>query len=411
MSAPAARGAGEAAATSFDPWELADTFLSDVRDPHSLLAEHRSRGEVIAGTPFEEVNRAARGAPLFTVLSHDACQQVLRDPATFSSDLYADITGVVMGHTILEMGGEEHRTHRLLVSPAFRRTVLGRWERELVRVVADELIDRIADRGRADLVRDLTFALPVRVIARILGLPDQDYAQFARWSIELLSFALNPTRGLAASAALRDYFSAVLAERRAAPADDLISDLAVASIEGQALTDEEIYAFLRLLLPAGVETTYRSSGNLIHALLTHTDQLAALRADRGLLPAAIEEGLRWEPPILFVMRRVTRDCELAGVAIPADSVVSVSIGAANRDPAHVVAADRFDIRRPNPRHLTFGEGPHICLGMHLARLETRVAVDRLLDRLPDLRLDPDGKDAYIGGVFFRSPLALPVRWD
>lgn len=407
MTAPVSREA----VSSFDPWELADTFLSDVRDPHSSLAEHRASGDVIEGTPFEEVNRAARGAPLFTALSHDACQQVLRDPATFSSDLYAEITGVVMGHTILEMGGDEHRTHRLLVSPAFRRTVLARWERELVRVVADELIDRIVEQDRSDLVRDLTFALPVRVIARILGLPDRDYAQFARWSIELLSFALNPQRGMAASAALREYFSGVLAQRREAPADDLISDLAVAQIEGQVLSDEEIYAFLRLLLPAGVETTYRSSGNLMHTLLTHTDQLSALRSDRGLIPAAIEEGLRWEPPILFVMRRATRDSELAGVAIPAGAVISVSIGSANRDPAYVDDPDRFDVRRPNPRHLTFGEGPHICLGMHLARLETRVALEQLLDRLPNLRLDPDGKDAYIGGVYFRSPLALPVLWD
>ena len=182
----------------------------------------------------------------------------------------------------------------------------------------------------------------------------------------------------------------------------------MAELDGERLDDEEIFSFLRLLLPAGVETTFRSSGNFIHALLTHPDQLDALRLDRSLMPQAIEEALRWEPPLLITSRVVTRDTELRGIPVPAGANVTVMLGAANRDPDRYREPDRFDIFRDPKQHISFGHGPHMCLGMHLARMETRVAVDALLDRLPDLRLDPEGDDPHIHGQIFRSPTALPA---
>jgi cytochrome P450 len=308
------------------------------------------------------------------------------------------------------MDEPEHRHHRGLVAEAFRHKTLARWESELVTAVVDELIDAFVDRatGSAELVREFTFPFPVQVIARILGLPRSDYPRFQRWSLELISVGTDWDRGIAASEKLRDYFKQIVDERRAEPADDLISDLAHAEIDGHTLSDEEIFAFLRLLLPAGVETTYRSSGNLLFGLLTHPDQLDAVRADRSLVPQAIEEGLRWEPPLHGIARVATVDTELGGVAIKAGAVLSVAIGAANRDETRYPEPDRFDIFRDPQQHIAFGFGPHMCLGMHLARMETRVAVDALIERLPDLRLDPDGDDPHIHGQIFRSPTSLPV---
>jgi cytochrome P450 len=163
-----------------------------------------------------------------------------------------------------------------------------------------------------------------------------------------------------------------------------------------------------LLLPAGAETTYRSSSNLLCGLLNDPDQLDALRTDRSLVRPAIEEGLRWEPPLTSIARTATRDVELCGVAIPEGSVVTVCLGAANRDPARWDDPDCFDVRRLPKPHLSFATGPHTCLGLHLARMETSVALNALLDRASGLRLDPEAEDVHVTGFTFRAPRALPV---
>jgi cytochrome P450 len=277
-------------------------------------------------------------------------------------------------------------------------------------VVVHELIDRFAPRGRAELAREFTFAFPVQVIARIMGLPRSDYVRFQRLSIELLNVVYDWDRGIAASASLKTYFTEILAERRRNPRDDLISMLAESEIDGARLTDDEMFAFPLLILPAGVETTYRASGNLLVAMLTQPALLDALRADRGMLRGAFEEALRWEPPITTVVRTAVRDCELGGVAVTPGTNVSVSVAAANRDPMRYPDPGRFDPTRRNIAHLTFGGGPHLCLGMHLARTEATVAINALLDRLPDLRLDPNVPPPRVVGMAFRSPAALPVEF-
>jgi cytochrome P450 len=422
--------ATEPATEQYDPYEAFGDLAGDVRDPWPDLAAARRLAPVQKTSIFalEGVEAPPDLPDEYTVYSYDLVSQVLRDNHTFSSEVYAAMMGPVMGHTILEMDEPEHRRHRSLVAEAFRQKTLARWESELVSAVVDELIDSLVgggggmasaagsggmasaagSGGRAELVRQFTFPFPVQVIARILGLPRRDYPRFQRWSLELISVGTDWDRGIAASEKLRDYFKQIVDLRRAEPADDLISDLAHAEIDGHTLSDEEIFAFLRLLLPAGVETTYRSSGNLLFGLLTHPDQLDAVRADRALLPQAIEEGLRWEPPLHGIARVATVDTELGGEAIKAGAVLSVAIGAANRDETRYPDPDRFDIFRDPQQHIAFGFGPHMCLGMHLARMETRVAVDALIDRLPGLRLDPDGDDPHIRGQIFRSPTALPV---
>lgn len=387
-----------------------DAVSGDVRDPYTELARLRREEPVqridMSAMPGEE------GKPVFIVYRYQEVQQMLRDNETFSSAIIIDAFGDVLGkHVMLGMDEPEHGRHRSLVSKAFSQKTLAGWEDELVGKVGNELIDVFADRGRADLVKEFTFPYPTQIIAGLLGLPRADYPEFQRWSISLLSFTINPERGRAASQALQEYFTPILAARRQDPRDDLISGLAQADIDGEHLSDEEIFSFLRLLLPAGVETTYRSLGNMLFGLLSSPEQLEAVRADRSLLPQAIEEAVRWEPPLLMITRVATRDTELAGISIPAGSSVMPMLGAANRQDDRFPDPDSFDVFRERKPHIGFGHGPHVCLGMHLARLEMRVALNLLFDRLPNLRMDPDANDPHIRGQVFRSPTSLPVLFD
>jgi cytochrome P450 len=399
---------------TFDPFELEDTVSGNIRDPYPRMAELRREspvhvGPIDLGDGPNEVD-PSKPQPV-TVFGFDESVQVLRDNDTFSSTVYEGIMGAVMGRTILQMDEPEHRLHRAMVSPTFRSKVLEQWEGDLVQRVVNELIDRFADRGTADLVQELTFNFPVQVIAAILGLPRSDFPRFQRWAIEITSVASNWERGMAASLALRDYFAGVLEERRRQPADDLISELVVAEVDDRVLDDEEIYSFLRLLLPAGVETTYRASGNMLYGLLTNPDQLERVRSDRTLVPDAFEETIRWEPPVTVILRRATRDTEVGGVAVEKGADVALLLGSANRDERKYDHPDDFDVFRASRQSVGFGFGVHVCLGMHLARMETRVAINTLFDRLPDMRLAPEpGQDLHIKGMAFRSPIALPVAF-
>jgi cytochrome P450 len=387
-----------------------------VRDPYPVYHELRRESPIWEGHIWQRL-----GLPLrfpvdqlprsFSALGHDAAAEVLRDGERFSSSIYARSIELVMGRTILGMDEPEHGLYRKLLQKGFTRSALERWESEAIRPVVGALVDGFAERGSADLLRELTFPFPVTVIARMLGLPERDLERFHRWALHLISIGFDGQRALEASAALGEYFGGILAERRREPRDDLISVLGRATLDDRGLSGDEIVSFLRLLLPAGAETTYRSSSNLLFGLLSHPDQLEALRRDRSLIPQAIEEGLRWEPPLSLIVRIATRDTEVAGVAIPAEASVGINVAAANHDESRYEEPERFDIFRRPRQHLAFGFGPHRCLGMHLARIETQVVLETLLERLPGLRLDPDAEDVHIRGLVFRSPNALPVRFD
>jgi cytochrome P450 len=345
----------------------------------------------------------------YTVYRHDDVSHVLRDNVTFSSSTIRELMQFVMGpYVLVGLDEPEHKRHRSLVSQAFRQKTLAHWEDDLVQGIVQDLVDRFAGRGRAELVREFTFRFPVQVIAAILGIPHEDSAHFHELAVAVVNVAADPPRGLAASASLRDYLATIVEERRRDPKEDVVSDLVNAELEGERLDDEEIYSFLRLLLPAGAETTYRATGNFLFALLTNTDQLEAVRVDRSLMQQAVEETIRWESPLLITSRVATADTEVAGTPIPAGSEVIAHIGSANHDETRWDDAERYDMFRPAIPHISFGAGPHMCLGMHLARMEMRAAVEALLDRFPDLRLDPDGDDPHIHGERFRSPTSLPV---
>ncbi len=384
----------------------------DLRDPYPYFARKRRAAGVFSGTVMDYSKTPESLLPKreYSAMSFDAVNKVFRDGRVFSSKPYDKTIGLFMGPTILAMDGKTHRDHRNLVSAAFKSKALARWEPTIVRPVCNALIDEFIDAGEADLVRDFTFEFPTRIIAQLLGLPAGDLPMFRMRAEQLISYHVDYERAFEASAALKDYFLDQIEQRKSRPTEDIIGDLVTAEIDGEKLSDEAIYSFLRLLLPAGLETTYRSSGNLLYLLLTHPDQFAAIQADRELIPQAIEEGLRVETPLTTVQRFATEDTELEGVEVPARSVIGVCIGSANRDERRWERSEEFDIFRRHVPHISFAAGEHTCLGLHLARLETRVALECLLTRLTNIGLLTD-HDPHIHGQPFRSPTALPVTFD
>ena len=254
----------------------------------------------------------------------------------------------------------------------------------------------------------MTRRYPARVICAIVGVPLEDSDRFQAWAELINGGPMHPEEGMAASRAMQEYLAPLVAARRAEPRDDLLSDLVHAEVDGARLSEERLYGFLKLLLPAGAETTYRLMGNALTALLVQPGLMERVVADRALVPALIEETLRWETSVTLVSRVATADTEIGGCPVASGSSVAVVVGSANHDEAIYPDPEHFDLDRPAQNHVAFGTGPHQCLGMHLARMEMRTGLDAILDGLPNLRLDPDAAPPVIEGLAFRGPTALPV---
>ncbi|MEI8357411.1 MAG: cytochrome P450 [Deltaproteobacteria bacterium] len=379
------------------------SMMSPVPDPYPVYARLR------AESPVMHFEGPLGPCTMFT--RYGDVLAALKDAATFSSKGNARGIGLVMGRTILEMDGQEHLRQRRIVTPAFSPRALRSGLEEVVVRTVNQLIDEFAGDGRAELVQQFTFTFPLRVIAHVLGIPISDFHQFHHWALDLLAISDDPMKGLEAAQKIVDYLRPILEERRREPREDLVSTLLHTEVEGERLTEEEVLGFLRLLLPAGAETTYRLTGSLIFALLSHPAVLEEVRADRTVLPLAIEETLRWESAVQYVSRETAVDTEVAGVALPAGTLLMLAIGSANRDETRFARPDSFEPRREDvSAHLAFGFGEHFCLGSNLARLEATAALTALLDRLPNLRFEP-GKASTIVGMAFRSPDHLPVLFD
>ncbi|WP_433262885.1 cytochrome P450 [Actinosynnema sp. CS-041913] len=363
---------------------------------------------------------------MWTVYGHEEAVALLGDPKTFSSAHVNELFPIEMEASmsegnLLDMDPPDHRKLRNLVSKAFSAKVVADLEPRIA-ALTHELLDAAVDGGRLELVNDLAYPLPVIVIAELLGLPASDRELFRGWVDVMFSettqLSLNDDKEkmLAEFAAqaegmapMLDYLRAHAVERRKNPREDLISGLVRAEVDGARLNDNEVVNFATVLLVAGHVTTTMLLGNTTLCLDAHPDQRARIRADRSTLPAAIEESLRFLTPFASLARATTADVELGGQRIPADQLVMTWLSAANRDPRRFADADLFDATRdPNP-HLGFGRGVHFCVGAPLARLEGRIAVDILLDRFPDLHVDPELRPTFMPSPNMTGVRTLPMR--
>jgi cytochrome P450 len=298
-----------------------------------------------------------------------------------------------------------------VLQQAFRPPIVQSWGEGIVEPVIDELMAAFRGRGRVELVGEFTRPYPFHVLYRMLGLPIEDIETFYRLTIAQLvtSFAMDKAKEAASK--LGNYFRSMLAARRANPGSDVVSVLAGLEVDGEPFPDEIAIAFLRQLMSAGGETTFRSASVLFTGLLMHPDQLEAVREDRSLIPTAIEEALRWDGPVVTSTRLTTREVVLDGVPLPAGAHLDVLFGSANHDPLVIERPEAFDIFRPKHRHFAFAFGVHNCIGQGLARLEMSRALDAFLDRLPNARLDPDLPAPIIRGAVMRIPRELHVVFD
>jgi cytochrome P450 len=391
-----------------------------VSDTYARFAEARACGPVhpSGSASLQEVPATllfgfAAHHPCVTVLGHAEVSAVLKDRESYGQGGYGPNLERALGPTVLSMEEPEHRRYRALILEALHKREMPRWERDYVDPVVTEALDVIAPCGRADLVTDLALAVAPRVIARALGLPGDDVARFLAWGRAMLNFVADPRAGAAAASAIGEYCRALVADRRRGGGTDLISRLACVELDGDRLSDADIASFVKLLIPAGSDTTFRATSNLFAGLLTHPEQLELLRSEPDRVGDAVEEGLRWEPPMQIIPRQARVAGAIGDVPVPAGALVEIGIGPANRDAARWEHPAVFDITRPPRPHLAFGLGNHTCVGLHLARLEITRTVSEALRRLPGLRLDPGAGalDVAIRGLGFRCPARLPVVFD
>lgn len=304
---------------------------------------------------------------------------------------------------------------RATVAKRFTPRVIGEMRATIERT-AEEMLDALAPAGRMEAIADLAIPFPLTIIARMLGLPQDELRRFKKWSADYflyLNFECTLAQDLAAHHSVReatDYFRALIPERRNAPQNDLLTLLLQADDKGEYLPEEDVVANCLLLLATGHENTTRLIGSGLLALLRHPDQLARLREDPSLIGSAVEELLRYDSPVQWTLRHMHEDFEWRGHALKKGQSVQIGIAAANRDPAQFPDPDRLDIARAENRHVAFGHGAHFCLGAALTRLETQILFSKLIARFPSLRLD--GSPEWLqDGLTFRGPKSLPLRWD
>jgi cytochrome P450 len=352
------------------------------------------------------------GLPHFLILGYEAVEKVFLDPITYSNKTYDRNIGISFGKSVSVMDAPEHPRYRKIFQKAFLPNTVAKWGDTLVDPVIDSLMQGFTGRGKADLVQEFTHHYPFQIIYKQLNLPPEDVKTFHKLAIAQTVVSYDVAHGVEASRKLGVYFKNLLDERRRNPGDDLVSQLAQAEVDGETLPEEILISFLRQLVNAGGDTTYRATSVLLTGLLSNPDQLDAMRKDRALIPQAIEEALRWDGPVLIATRTPAVDTELCGVKLPAGACLSVASGSANRDPSRFPDPDRFDIfRERKHRHFAFAFGPHVCIGQHLARVEMTRALNAILDRLPGVRLDPDMPPPVVQGTMMRVPKHIHVRFD
>lgn len=362
------------------PLTLDDDFI---QNPHKIAARMRET------TPVRFVVLPG-GLPVWLVTGYEEARAAMTDPRLSSHRVYDRLERLRLGEeesqfsedlamNLLNLDPPDHTRLRRLVTKVFTAGAIAPL-RPRIEQITDELLDAMAGKDEVELLQEYAYPLPIRVICELLGIPYEDRDEFIAWSHTMVSTATPEEIG-AASMKMAEYLGRLVEVKRAEPAADLLTDLVRVSDGGAGFSRPELIATVVVLLTGGFETTVNLISSGMLALLTHPDQLALLRADRGLLPGAIEEFLRYETPNnMSSPRYTTEPVELGGVVIPAGQFVMVSWLAANRDGSRFPEADRLDITRPIGRHLAFGHGIHYCVGAPLARLEGEIAFGRLLDR-------------------------------
>ena len=380
------------------------------RDPYPVYAKLRARDPV----------HYSRLMDAWVFARYRDADAILRDHRHFSSDPRKRMASKRQraslpspeDMTMLFLDPPDHTRLRALVNKAFTRKAVTALEPH-VRNLMESLLDDVEDPAGFDWMEAVAHPLPVIVIAEMLGVPPEDRAQFRIWS-DRRARILEPTitareREVAKEAAqsLDAYFLPIIEDRRAAPRDDIISALVQAEEAGDTLTEHEMLTMVRLLLVAGNETTTNLLGNGLLALLRHPEQLNALREDPDLIPAAVEELLRFDSPVQTDFRTAVEDCDVNGFPARRGQNVVVLIGAANHDPAVFDAPDRLDVHRRDAGHISLGRGIHHCLGAQLARLEARVAFEVLLERFSSIRLLTD-RPVFRNNIVLRGLRSLPI---
>ena len=390
--------------------ELANPAI--LPDPYPVLAGLR------AASPFAEFDGA------FVVVGrHADCSAVLRDPNASSERSKSLVAPAAPRRSrdrpsFLSLDPPDHTRLRRLVSKAFTPRTIARLEPR-IRAITSELLTAAARAGQMEVVSQLAYPLPVRIISEMLGVPVEDHPRFAGWSARLAhslqpGFGVDPDEAVAraeaaqvASDEFAAYFRELIAIRRARPAQDLLSEMIAAEDDGEKLTEDELIATCVLLLVAGHETTVGLISNAILALLRHPDQLAVLRADPSLAAGAVEETLRYDAPVQMTARVARGGMQVGPVTARDGALVLLLLAATGRDPAVFTDPDRFDIRRGASSHLAFAAGPHFCLGAPLARLEATIAIESFARRMHDPELNPRGLD-YKPNLNLRGPDRLVV---
>ena len=391
--------------------EVQPFSLANTADPYPAYAQLRAQ------SPVHRMPLPS-GVPAWLVTRYDDVRQALSDPRLskdetrraqlaalrFPADVEAHIN-----HHMLNADPPDHTRMRRLVSAAFTSRRVEEL-RPRIQEITDRLLNELAAAGQGDLIDAFAFPLPIQVICELLGVPLDDRDDFRAWSNTIVAGTLSGERLLPAAVAMTEYLRELVARKRAEPADDLLSALIAVRDGGDRLSEGELSSMVFLLLVAGHETTVNLIGNGVHALLTHPDQLAALRADPALLPGAIEEFLRYAGPLETATFRITAEpVEIGGVTVPENQIVLLSLLSANRDADRFPGADQLDIGRGDGQHMAFGHGIHYCLGAPLARLEGHIAIGSLLARFPGLDLAVPAEElVWRPGILMRGLEHLPV---
>lgn len=388
---------------------------------HALRAQGpvlKGRLRELLGLPLHERHARAAGRPHWTVLSYEACEAAFRDPALFSNSVQGhDNPAGEKAMGILEMDPPMHRAYRRTIQPKFLMPeAMGWWREHTIDTIIERLIARMAQGERADLNLDFCARIPVYTITTAIGLEGDEALRFRHAYLNSTSSSRDVTmeQRIANAKIVESTVLNLIAARRAAPRDDLVSFLIGMKLQmpgepPRPLTDREILAHSKLVMVAGGGTSWRQMGIALFALLTHREQMEAVRADRSLIDDAIEESLRWNPTAPYFYRMVMADTEFYGHAIPEGAVLELGLGPANRDPDRWERPDEYDLFRPKLTNMAFGLGTHRCLGMNVARVEINRGINALLDHFPNLRLDPAAPAPFMtGGLEQQGVSGLPV---